>query len=90
MAFEPRFSITNAITAALTEIERTRGFLEAATLADEWVDAMHSRAFLLRKRIIRRTSRGRDWREAWSTLLGMVRAQNELVPFSTSRKGSRT
>ena len=47
MAFEPRFSITNAITAALTEIERARGFLEAATLADEWVDAMRSRAFLL-------------------------------------------
>ena len=47
MAFEPRFSITNAITAALTEIERARGFLEAATLTDEWVDAMRSWAFLL-------------------------------------------
>ena len=31
-------SITNAITAALTEIERARGFLDAATLTDEWVD----------------------------------------------------
>ena len=47
MAFTPHFIITNAITAALTEIERARGFLEAATLADEWVDAMRSRAFLL-------------------------------------------
>ena len=47
MPFEPHFTITNAITAALTEIERARGFLEAATLADEWVDAMRSRAFLL-------------------------------------------
>ena len=47
MVFEPRFTITNAITAALTEIERARGFLDAATLADEWVDAMRSRAFLL-------------------------------------------
>ena len=47
MHFEPRFSITNAITAALTEIERARGFLETATLADYWVDAMRSRAFLL-------------------------------------------
>ena len=47
MAFAPRFTITNAITAALTEIERARGFLEAATLADEWVDAMRSEAFLL-------------------------------------------
>ena len=47
MAFEPRFYITNAITAALAEIERTRGFLEAAPLTDEWVDAMRSEAFLL-------------------------------------------
>ena len=47
MTFELRFSITNAITAALTEIERARGFLEAATLTDEWVDAMRSEAFLL-------------------------------------------
>ena len=47
MAFEPRFYITNAITSALTEIERARGFLEAATLSDEWVDAMRSRGFLL-------------------------------------------
>ena len=46
-ASEPRFSITNAITAALTEIERARGFLEAATLSDEWLGAMRSRAFLL-------------------------------------------
>ncbi len=47
MAFAPRFTITNAITTALTEIERARGFLEAATLTDEWVDAMRSEAFLL-------------------------------------------
>ena len=30
MRFTPRFSITNAIAAALTEIERARGFLDAA------------------------------------------------------------
>ena len=47
MSFIPRFSITNAIAAALTEIERSRGFLEAASLSDEWVDSMRSRAFLL-------------------------------------------
>ena len=47
MTFSPRFTITNAITAALTEIERARGFLEAATLADAWVEEMRSRAFLL-------------------------------------------
>ena len=47
MTFAPRFSITNAIAAALTEIERARGFLDAASLSDEWVDSMRSRAFLL-------------------------------------------
>ncbi len=47
MRFAPRFSITNATTAALTEIERARGFLEAAGLSDDWVASMQSRAFLL-------------------------------------------
>ena len=47
MTFAPCFSITNAITAALTDIERARGFLEAATLSDEWIDSMRSQAFLL-------------------------------------------
>ena len=47
MDFAPRFTITNAITAALTEIERARGIPEAATPTDEWVDAMRSEAFLL-------------------------------------------
>ena len=47
MPFTPRFSITNAIAAAITEIERARGFLDAATLSDDWIDSMRSRAFLL-------------------------------------------
>ena len=47
MRFTPRFSITNAIAGALTEIERARGFLEAASLSDEWIESMRSRAFLL-------------------------------------------
>ena len=47
MDFAPRFTITNAITAALTEIERARGILESATLTEEWVEAMRARAFLL-------------------------------------------
>ena len=46
-AFAPRFTITNAITAGLTAIERARGFLEAATLSDEWVRRMSQRALLL-------------------------------------------
>ncbi len=32
MSFAPRFTITNQVTAALTRIERARGFLEARTL----------------------------------------------------------
>src|SRR5436190_11846315 len=45
--FSPRFTISNAITAGLTAIERARGFLEAATLSDEWVRRMSQRALLL-------------------------------------------
>ncbi len=45
--FAPRFTITNNITAGLTAIERARGFLEAATLSDEWVRRMSQRALLL-------------------------------------------
>jgi Fic family protein len=45
--FAPRFTITNAITAGLTTIERARGFLEAATLSDEWMRRMSQRALLL-------------------------------------------
>ena len=47
MTFSPRFSITNGTAAALTEIERARGFLEAASLSDDWVTSMQSQAFLL-------------------------------------------
>ena len=39
-SFQLSFSITNAITTALTQIERARGFLEAATLSEQWVRAM--------------------------------------------------
>ncbi len=43
----PRFTITNAITTGLTAIERARGFLEAATLSEDWVRRMGQRALLL-------------------------------------------
>ncbi len=36
-AFTPRFTITNRMTTAITQIERARGFLEAARLSDDWV-----------------------------------------------------
>jgi Fic family protein len=45
--FAPRFRISNAITRALTEIERARGFLEAATLSEAWIERMSQRALLL-------------------------------------------
>ena len=40
MPFIPKFNITNNVTAALVKIERTRGFLEAARLSDEWIAKM--------------------------------------------------
>ena len=43
----PTFTITNVITRDLTKIERARGFLDAATLSDEWVRRMSQRALLL-------------------------------------------
>ena len=43
----PRFTITNKMTAGLTRIERARGFLEAARLSEEWLATMRSRALLL-------------------------------------------
>jgi Fic family protein len=45
--FEPRFTITNGIAAALTQIERARGFLDAASLSEDWVRAMGERALVL-------------------------------------------
>lgn len=44
---KPKFSITNSIANELTTIERARGFLEAATLSDEWVAKMQSQALIL-------------------------------------------
>jgi Fic family protein len=46
-AFQPRFRITNRATAALTRIERARGFLDAAKLSEDWLATMRSRALLL-------------------------------------------
>ena len=45
--FRPKFTITNSITANLTRIERARGFLEAATLSEDWVRQMGERALVL-------------------------------------------
>ena len=45
--FQPQFTITNAITRDLTVIERARGFLQAATLSDQWITQMSQRALVL-------------------------------------------
>lgn len=45
--FSPNFTITNGITAALTRIERARGFLEAASLSEAWIRDMGHRALIL-------------------------------------------
>ena len=47
MSFEPRFTVTHAITTDLTRIERARGFLEAATLSEDWIRQMGARALVL-------------------------------------------
>ena len=47
MPFIPKFNITNNVTAALVKIERTRGFLEAARLSDEWIAKMQAKTFIL-------------------------------------------
>jgi Fic family protein len=43
----PRFTITHAMTLGLAQIERARGFLEAAQLSESWVRQMSERALLL-------------------------------------------
>ena len=45
--FNPTFTITDRVAAALTTIERARGFLDAAMLSDEWLHSMSERALLL-------------------------------------------
>lgn len=43
----PQFIITNTITRGLAQIERARGFLEAAQLSEDCVRSMSERALLL-------------------------------------------
>jgi hypothetical protein len=42
-SFKPIFTITNRITAGLTRIERARGFREAGTVSEKYVEAMGGR-----------------------------------------------
>lgn len=45
--FKPKFTITNKINKSLLEIERARGFLDAANLKDKWIKGMRSEALIL-------------------------------------------
>ena len=47
MMFNPKFTITNSINNSLLEIERARGFLDAAGLKEEWIEDMQSEALIL-------------------------------------------
>jgi len=47
MTFTPKFTITNRMTQAITRIERTRGFLEAAQLSADWVREVGEQALIL-------------------------------------------
>jgi Fic family protein len=45
--FSPKFTITNAMTADLTLIERAVGFLNAAKLSEDWINDMQASALTL-------------------------------------------
>lgn len=45
--FAPVFTITNEIAEGLTLIERARGFIEAASLSEDWIRNMEHRALVL-------------------------------------------
>jgi Fic family protein len=45
--FKPKFTISIDIASSLTAIERTRGFLEGATLSKSWLAKMQARALIL-------------------------------------------
>ena len=44
---KPKFTITNKINNSLLEIERARGFLDAAKLKEEWIKNLQSEALIL-------------------------------------------
>lgn len=46
MSFEPNFTVTHAITVDLSRIERTRGFMDAATLSGYRICQMGTRSFI--------------------------------------------
>lgn len=47
MNLNPHFQITNKMANDLTQIERVKGFLEAAVLSEDWISEMQNRALVL-------------------------------------------
>ncbi|MBN1684715.1 MAG: Fic family protein [Gammaproteobacteria bacterium] len=45
--FHPKFKISNRTANALTAIERARGFLEATSLSQQWLEKMQNKALVL-------------------------------------------
>jgi Fic family protein len=45
--YQPKFTITNPITDGLMRIDRARGFIEAASLSEDWIREMGHRALVL-------------------------------------------
>jgi len=50
--FNPKFTITNNTNNYLLEIERARGFLDAAKLKEEWLKDMQNEALILEARLL--------------------------------------
>ena len=48
--FSLKFTITNAIAAGLTKIERVSDFLDAAKLSEDWTSETQNRALVYQKR----------------------------------------
>ena len=44
--FNPKFTITNRMTAAITQIERAQDFLAAAKRSDDWVREVGNEALI--------------------------------------------
>ena len=84
-SFNPVFTITNRITFGLTQIERARGFLEAATLSESWVRAMGRRALILEAH---HTTHIEGAISPWIRLSGYWKENPSLTPTLTMSRNS--
>ena len=46
-SFVPSFTITNSISRTLSGIDQEKGFLDAVTLSENWLNQMRQRALIL-------------------------------------------